>query len=449
MKSQKKLWLFLGAALLLSLFLAGCGSNNNEDTAANETSGESTNTEEEFPETEISFLVDNQTVTDGIDAVAAEVKERYNITLNTEIRPGGTEGDNIVKTRLATGEMTDMMWYNSGSLFKALNPEEYFYDLSGEEFVEKIDETFIETVSVDGATYGIPGESASAGGWLYNKKVYEELGLEVPNTWDELMANNDAIKEAGKVPVIASYGDTWTSQLVILADYYNVHSQAPTFAEDFTANEAKFADTPEALRGFEKLSELQEAGHFNSEETSTTYEDALRMLAEGEAAHYPILTFALPAIEETYPDQIDDIGFFGQPGENAEDHGMTLWMPGGLYANKDSENVEAVTQFMEFFLSEEGQELYMAEMKAQGPYVLKGVELPEDAYPAVKEMVPYLEEGRVGPALEFLSPLKGPNLEQILVEVGLGMTSAQEGAESYDQDVERQAQQLDLEGWNE
>ncbi len=43
-------------------------------------------------------------------------------------------------------------------------------------------------------------------------------------------------------------------------------------------------------------------------------------------------------------------------------------------------------------------------------------------------MTPYFEEDKTAPALEFLSPLKGPNLEQILIEVGSGIKSAKEGA---------------------
>jgi raffinose/stachyose/melibiose transport system substrate-binding protein len=49
--------------------------------------------------------------------------------------------------------------------------------------------------------------------------------------------------------------------------------------------------------------------------------------------------------------------------------------------------------------------------------------------------------------LEFLSPIKGPNLEQLLIAVGTGQSSAEEAAEDYDFDVERQAQQLGLPGW--
>ncbi|SDY30290.1 raffinose/stachyose/melibiose transport system substrate-binding protein [Evansella caseinilytica] len=441
LKEKAKLSAGVIISLLLVLFISACSSDSEADEDNAKEGGD------EQAEVTLTFLVDNQTVMDGVEAVAAEIKARYNITTEFEIRPGGTEGDNIVKTRLATGEMTDFMWYNSGSLFKALNPEEYFYDLSNESYIGTIDDSFIETVSVDGKVYGIPGASASAGGWLYNSKVYEELGLSVPNTWEELLENNEKVKAAGITPVAGSYKDTWTSQLVFLADYYNVHSELSEFADDYTANKAKIADTPLILRGFEKLQDLHEFEHMNNELSSTSYEDALRMLAEGEAAHYPMLTFALAALNDLYPEQIDDIGFFGQPGDNEDNHGITLWMPGGIYLNKDSEHVEAGKQWMEFFVSPEGMEIYMSTMKADGPYVIKGLELPEDSYQAVKEMVPYINEGRVAPALEFLSPIKGPALEQITVEVGMGFVTAEEGAEKYDRDVEKQAQQLGLEGW--
>ena len=57
------------------------------------------------------------------------------------------------------------------------------------------------------------------GGILYNKKIYADLGLSVPKSWAEFMANNEKIKAAGKAPVIQTFGDTWTSQLFVLGDF--------------------------------------------------------------------------------------------------------------------------------------------------------------------------------------------------------------------------------------
>ena len=51
------------------------------------------------------------------------------------------------------------------------------------------------------------------------------------------------------------------------------------------------------------------------------------------------------------------------------------------------------------------------------------------------------------PALEFVSPIKGPSLEQICVAVGTGQMDAATAAADYDEDVKKQAQQLGIPGW--
>ncbi len=86
-------------------------------------------------------------------------------------------------------------------------------------------------------------------------------------------------------------------------------------------------------------------------------------------------------------------------------------------------------------------------MAPSGPYVVKGATLPADVLPAVMDIQAYIDAGNSAPALEFLSPVKGPSLENITVAVGSGLNTAEEGAALYDQDVEKQAQQLGLEGW--
>ena len=118
-------------------------------------------------------------------------------------------------------------------------------------------ESFQQVVTApDGTIRGIPFRPAMCGGIFYNRKIYADLGLSIPKSWDESMANNAKIAEAGKVPVITTFGDTWTSQLFVLADYFSVQADNPTFAADYTANKAKYATTPGAARGFEYLEAL-------------------------------------------------------------------------------------------------------------------------------------------------------------------------------------------------
>ncbi len=372
------------------------------------------------------------------------------ITVEVETRPGGGEGDNIVKTRLQTGDVADVFAYNSGSLFQALAPQQNLVPLTGEPWVESVESTFFETVKSGEDVYGAPFGTAMGGGVLYNRKVYDKLGLEVPKTWDQFMSNNAAIQRAGIAPVIQTYQDTWTSQLFVLGDYHNVSSQNRDFAEQYTANKVKYATDPAAVKGFEKLEQVHKAGYLNKDFASTKLEDGLRKLAAGEGAHYPMLTFAVGPMVANNPNAKNDVGFFAIPGDDASKNGLTVWAPAGAYIPKSTEGdkLDAAKKFVAFLASKEGCESQTKALSPAGPYLVEGCELPADLPQATKDLESYFDrEGATTPALEFLSPVKGPALEQITVEVGSGIRPAKDGAALYDKDVEKQAQQLGLEGW--
>ncbi|MFB5661076.1 ABC transporter substrate-binding protein [Alteribacillus sp. HJP-4] len=436
--------LFAGT-LMIAGVMAGCsGGGGDENSEASGGSGG--DSEEPVTLTMLSSETENL---NGIEAVAEAAEEELNISLEIEQRPAGPEGENVVKTRLATQDMTDLVSFNSGALLQTINPEQNFVDLTDEPYMDRIMDDYKQTVMTNDKVYGVPANSSQVGGWMYNKKVYEELDLEIPRTWDELMENNEVIKEAGKTAVIGSYSETWTAQLPLLADFYNVQVEEPDFAEQYTAGEAKFADTPAALRGFEKLEDVGEAGgdFLNEDYNATTYNQGMEMLSTGEGVHYPMLSQVLPIMEENYPDTIEDIGVFPQPGDSADSNGFTVWMPGAFLINNKSENIEAAKDWLEFFISEEGLEIYASAVKNIGPFVVEGVEMPDDAYEAVKEMQPYFDEGNTAPGLEFVSPIKGANLPQISTEVGGGIRSAEEAAKMYDDDAKKQANQLGIDGW--
>ena len=444
---------------VIALVVVACGDGTESTTTAATDEGSTAPTGTDAPGTTaaptgdaVTLTIlgdDTQNTVDTLTALTdAFMEQNPNVTFEIETRPGGGEGDNIVKTRLATGEMTDIFWYNSGSLFQALNPTESIVELTGEAFVDNIVESFLPTVSVGDAVYGVPVGTALGGGILYNKAIYEDLGLSVPTTWDEFAANNEAILAAGIAPVGQTYSDTWTSQLFVLADYYNIQVQDPDWAEKYTNNEAKYVDQP-ALESFQRLQQGFEAGWYQEDFGSATFDDGLNMLATGEIAHYPMLSFALSTIAENHPDAIQDIGYFGQPGDDAATHGSSIWMPAGLYIASTSEHQDVAKQFLGFAASLEGVDVVTEAIAPQGPYLIKGATLPADTLPAVLDIQAYIDSGASAPALEFLSPIKGPNLEFLTVEVGSGLKSAEDAAAEYDEDVKAQAQQLGLPGWDD
>ena len=93
----------------------------------------------------LSLLVDQDwlnTYEPALQALSDAALEKFNIEIELENKTNGSDGDNIVKTRLAAGEMTDLLIFNSGAQFTALNPNEYFVDMTDSSFMENVDENF-------------------------------------------------------------------------------------------------------------------------------------------------------------------------------------------------------------------------------------------------------------------------------------------------------------------
>lgn len=399
---------------------------------------------------EITFLTGNTgTNVEVAEAlIAAFEKDNPDISVKLETQPAGTEGDNLVKTKLATGEMSDVFYYNSGSLFQALNPDQNLVALDDQPWVGDLIDTMKDVVSTDKGIYGAPFGATQAGAVVYNKKIYADLGLEVPTTWDEFAANNEKIKAAGITPVIQTYGDTWTSQLFVLGDFGNVLAQDSDWGTEYTAGERKYVDEP-ALQGFANQQEGFESGWWNEDYASAVYDDGARMVATGEGAHYPILTGIVSTFQQNYPDELADIGVFALPAQDAEDTKLTVWLPNAVYIPKTTEGdkLEAAKTFVAYINSPGGCEIQTTVMVPSGPFATSACTLPDDVPGLLTDMQPYFDEGNTNPALEFLSPIKGPNLENITVEVGSGIRDAADGAALYDEDVKKQAQQLGLDGW--
>ena len=72
------------------------------------------------------------------------------------------------------------------------------------------------------------------------------------------------------------------------ADYANVEAAVPDFAAQYTAGKAKYATTPAALAGLPAHpGRCKRRGYFNKDFASAKFNDGLKDIASGKAAHYP------------------------------------------------------------------------------------------------------------------------------------------------------------------
>ena len=390
----------------------------------------------------LTIAVDTNASADGLQAVCDKAREDIGVNVEIQIRPGGDEGDNMVKAWIAAGELPDLLYYNSGSKLNEMDPANNFVDLNAyPQIIERLNDSFKGSVSVGDGVYGIPMTSSQAGAVLYNKTIYKELGLSVPTNWQEFLDNCAKCKEAGYDGLIGTFGDSWTSQVLFLGDYYNVVTGYPTFADEFTAGTAKYATTPSAVRSFEKYSEV--IPYYNDDYVVATYEDGVEYLAEGKGAHWIILTQALQNIDSLYGKEVvDEIGVFGVPADDGN-NGLTVWVANGIYANKNGKNVDAAIKFMEYYVSDAALDTYADTLLPYGPFCINGYALGDDAYTAVAEdMQSYFDANKTYVAQEFECPIKGANCESICIEVGTGAITAEEAAKIYDEDCYKMAVQL-------
>lgn len=401
--------------------------------------------------TEITFQAENGEASrlkwDALSA--AYMKANPDVTVKVNYVPGGVEGDAVLKSQLASGTAPDVFVYNVGALLQAIDPVRNLVNLKNEPWMKTVNTGFIPSATgADGGVYAAPFGTAMGGGILYNKRIYSQLNLKIPLTWNEFMANNAKIKKAGIVPVINSFKDSWTTQLFVLGDHFNVAAAMPGFEKKFTANKIVLASNKATLAGFSYLEQIRKAGYTNKDAAATTFSKALEYLALGKGAHYPMLSAGIDTIVSNFPTKAPDIGFFAQPGTNAKSNGATVWMPSGVYIPKTTKVLDEAKKFVAWTVTKASFEVQNKAVPPSGPYFIKGAPVSGNLTGVFTDLYNYMQKpGASYPALEFLTPVKGPNLSQICVEIGTGQKSALEGAKSYQKDLQKQSKQLGLAGW--
>jgi raffinose/stachyose/melibiose transport system substrate-binding protein len=136
----------------------------------------------------------------------------------------------------------------------------------------------------------------------YRKDIFEKAGLDPnqpPKTWDEFMAANEKIKQAGYIPLAIGLKDGWLGGWMwqLLAKQ-NMDSYKDLLKGVLGEADFKDAKNTEWLY---KLAELKEKGYINNDSLSLDYQQGQELFATGKAA----MVFGNDTF---YPKWISDIG---------------------------------------------------------------------------------------------------------------------------------------------
>ena len=123
------------------------------------------------------------------------------------VHDGGNNSTSLLEGNLREGTACDLIF--SRVIQKLTGePQDYFYDLSGEEFVNNFYLTSLETCfQPDGGLYYLPGPS-NLYGIIYDKTVMEENGWEVPGSYTEFVELIQTIENSGLTVIEELDGQT-------------------------------------------------------------------------------------------------------------------------------------------------------------------------------------------------------------------------------------------------
>ena len=222
-------------------------------------------------------------------------------------------------------------------------------------------------------------------GFMYNKTIFEELGLEVPTTEEEFFAVLDKIKADGSyIPLAMGTKDQWEAATM---GYQNI---GPTYWKGEEGRKALIAGTekltdPEWVKPYETIARW--ADYMGDGFEAQTYPDSQNLFTLGRAAIYPTGSWEI----SPFKPQVDfEMGAFKPPVLEA---GGTCYISDhpdiAMGLNAASPNKEAAKTFLAWVASPEFATIYANEAPGFFPLIDADIELND---PLAKEFVAWRGE---------------------------------------------------------
>lgn len=360
---KKKLVSMLLVCAMAASLLVGCGGSSD--------SGSSDGATLEL----FSTKAENVDVMQALADKFNETHEGYTIEV---VAPA--DAGTVLKTRMAKNDMPDIIAMGGNNEYTDVQSAGMLLDLSDEDFVSKLQESYLQMVyDVNGdkeeAVYGVP-YATNASGVLYNVEKFEALGLEIPKTWDELIAVCDAAVAAGETPFLLTYKDAWTA----LCPWNSMAPdlQPENFTDDRLANETTFVGTHEEIA--EKYLTLLD--YAQSDYMGLGYDDGNKAFANGEGLMMINGNWAINQFTAANADF--KCGMFAFPASNDESvNYVTSGVDVLLAVSATTEYSDIAKEFISFMLEEENCETYINDQFAFSAVV--GVEQANESVAGVKE----------------------------------------------------------------
>jgi raffinose/stachyose/melibiose transport system substrate-binding protein len=339
--------------------------------------------------------------------------EQAHQNVTVEFKPyKNTEYNTILSTGLTKEGGPDVAQLRAYGLLQPLVEADRLVQLDGK--VPGLDQ-FAKTAldgargRADGKVYGVPFATQTMQ-VFYNKALFDQHGVEVPTTWDGLMAAADKLKKAGVTPFATTGKDAW--MLPILHDTFAAPRYGgKAFEEKVLSGKAEFTD-PDYVASLKVVDQLEP--YLPDQVAGVSYTDSQVLFTSGKAAMFPGGSFELGFFTRQAPDlQLGTFSAPPPPGSVAKQSLVPGWTDGSWGVNAGSKHQAEALELVKWMATKEFGQAFTDELKQISP--VPGV-TPSD--PLLAQMAKAYEE-RPAPYLMLVDFRYGQPLGTDLLSEGL------------------------------
>ncbi|WP_026671886.1 extracellular solute-binding protein [Alkalihalobacterium bogoriense] len=364
--TKKKAHSLLGILVLfMAMVLIGCSSSEGNTTEENSEGNNQEPTSKTEEEVVVNFMhlwpegSSKQHHMIVEDIIAEYEGNNPNVKVKTEILSNEQYKEKL-KILAASNELPDvgMTWaagflepYVDGNKFASLD------DLISGELGESFIAGTTEAYALNGTTYGLPLELNIAPIY-YNKQIFADNNVEVPETYEEFVSVVKTLAENGVTPITLGNKDRWTGSMwyMYLADRIG----GPETLTNAINRTGTFED-PALIQAAEEIQNLVKLDGFLKGFNGLSNDEAKGPFMNEQAAMYLMGSWELPnyTTNEDVPQEFkDNIGFFKFPPVEGGKGDINSFVGGpgvGLFVSEDSKVKEEAKAFVQFFVEKWGE----------------------------------------------------------------------------------------------
>jgi raffinose/stachyose/melibiose transport system substrate-binding protein len=349
-----KKFLVLMFSILLAVTLAACSS---ESSSTDKSEGEKNDSDK--GKVTLKFFSANPDRTVGVgkveqDIIDAYMKENPNVKIEVEALQDEPY-KNKIKIYSSTNKLPDIMHtWGQESFIAPLIANGLLLELNQSEFTDyEFVPGSLDGFSKDEKLYGLP-KNTDMLPIYYNKKIFEDNGIEIPKTQEDLLAVVKKLRNADINPISINGMEGWTFPI-----WFEYVLQRET--GDFSFMDAALArkgsfDTAEVVNAAKFMKELADAEGFQDGFLTADYGASRNLFGQEQAAMYLMGSWEMGlATDQNFPESFrNNVGVFPYPASDkgaVED--VAAWFGGGYSISNNSANKEEAVKFLKYFYQQD------------------------------------------------------------------------------------------------